>query len=226
MYCHSHLFAFSHNPHPNPSVNLWLLSSEYTENLITSYPSISITLDQTAITHFLEYCNNFPTALFPLFHCVFCFPPGIQVLPTCATHNPAEFHISFRIRPKDSVTFHLYKICPGSLTELSSFISPLTAWTSVLPSVFSSTNTLSVPSPHELCTCYFRNVFLSNKSRTLFPHFIQGSTHRSYYQEFFLDLLFKMAVSVLFMPLTYLSSLHIIYLLLIYLLIFCVLTRT
>lgn len=74
---------------------------------------------------------------------MFCFPPGIQVLPTCATHNPAEFHISFRRRPKASMTFQIYMSCPRSLSDLNSSIFCLTARTSALPS-FSSTNTLSV----------------------------------------------------------------------------------
>lgn len=41
----------------------------------------------------------------------------------------------------------------------------------------------------------------------LLSHFIQGSTQESYYQEYFLDLLFKMAASTSPRSLPYLTSL-------------------
>ena len=42
----------------------------------------------------------------------------------------------------------------------------------------------------------------------LLSHFIQSSTQESYYEEYFLDLLFKMAASTSSRPLPYLTSHH------------------
>ena len=50
----------------------------------------------------------------------------------------------------------------------------------------------------------------------LLCYFIQGSTQESYYDEYFPDLLFKMAASTSSRPLPYLTSLLIIYHFLIY----------
>ena len=102
-----------------------------------------------------------------------------------------------------------------SLSDLNSFVFHLAACLPALPFFFSTT-TLSVPSPLELCTYCSRHASLSNKSRTLLSHFILGSTQESFYQEYFLDLLFKMAASISSRPLPYLTSLHIIYHFLIY----------
>lgn len=91
---------------------------------------------------FLEFCNCSPVA------------HPASTLPLNVRHNLnelAEFYIPFR-RPKAFHDFPALQHLSRSLFDRNSSMLSFAAWTSALPS-FSSLNTLSVPSPHKLCTC-------------------------------------------------------------------------